>query len=105
MDFNQPLSAFEPQIKGVRNLINSDSRVFNLADANPLPWDVLIRVLTKHFGLNAKSVSLQQWVDEVRQSTMSTPAARLLGFFEALRAGKEVWFQTYKELSADATSY
>lgn len=78
-------------------------QVFNLVNPNPLKWDALIETLIKHFGMKAKPIPLVQWVEELRKSTTFTPAAKLLGFFEALGQGIEVRYRTTNSATASKT--
>lgn len=80
-----------------------EAKVFNLVNPNPLPWDALIKTLVEHFGMKAKPTPLTQWVEKLRRSTTSTPAARLLGFFEAIGEGVEVRYRTANSAKASKT--
>ena len=80
-----------------------EAKVFNLINPKPLQWDALIETLIKHFGMKAKPMPLMQWVEEVRTSAASTPAAKLLGFFEALGRGMQVRYRTDNSAKASKT--
>lgn len=80
-----------------------EAKVFNLVNPNPLPWDALIETLIEHFGMLAEPIPLTRWVEELRKSTIFTPAARLLSFFEAVGQGMEVRYRTENSAKASKT--
>ena len=80
-----------------------EAKVFNLVNPNPLSWDALIETLTEHFGMVAEPIPLTRWVEELRNSTISMPAARLLGFFEAIEQGMEIRCRTENTVQASKT--
>lgn len=80
-----------------------EAKVFNLVNPNPLEWDALVEMLIEHFGMIAKPMPLVQWVEELRKSTTSTPAAKLLGFFGALGQGMQVRYRTENSAKASKT--
>jgi len=82
---------------------STEAKVFNLVNPNPLSWGALIETLIKHFDMKTKPVPMKHWVEKLRRSTTSTPAARLLGFFEAIGEGMEVRFRTENSSKASET--
>ena len=68
----------------------SAARVYHAVNPHRTTWSTLLSVVKEHFGSTLQIVSLNEWVDTLSQSAISTenvnvnPAIKLLDFFQSL---------------------